>query len=172
MFFSQGLLAGQTRTALALPKKTRSMAAFRRLNSKRPGFRQSLGTPGMLGIRSQARFIPAGAGNTLCPCYLLPVQGVHPRGRGEHPGKINRRYLGNGSSPRARGTLQAVCLGFDRLRFIPAGAGNTPGGLSRFRPPPVIPAGAGNTGQRQRIRTARTVHPRRRGEHISPAVFK
>mgnify|MGYP003565352107 FL=1 len=54
-----------------------------------------------------------------------------------------------GSSPRARGTLLGVVLGLGGRRFIPASAGNTSQSLDVF------------------VHLA--VHPRERGEHLSPA---
>ena len=51
----------------------------------------------------------------------------------------------DGSSPRARGTLGALTSRIGKIRFIPAGAGNT------------------DAGWRSTMKT--TVHPRGRGEH-------
>ena len=70
---------------------------------------------------------------------------VHPRGRGEHTGRAGGNGGGDGSSPRARGTLRPEPAEMRRGRFIPAGAGNTVG----------VDTGAGGA----------TVHPRGRGEH-------
>ena len=91
------------------------------------------------------RFIPACAGNT-CPIWASHVAAsVHPRVRGEHSRALTRFRIGNGSSPRARGTLL-------RRYLIPP--------FSRF-----IPACAGNTSPRGRSLGACSVHPRVRGEH-------
>ena len=91
------------------------------------------------------RFIPAGAGNTLCRRSALLLLSVHPRRRGEHRRSLIVDASMDGSSPQARGThLPAEAP--DRCgRFIPAGAGNTLNGA------PILMTGS--------------VHPRRRGEH-------
>ena len=72
--------------------------------------------------------------------------------RGEHRRNPSLNRAKHGSSPRARGTLSPVEAEFLRFRFIPACAGNTaqPG----LPPPPSA------------------VHPRVRGEHLSPATTK
>ena len=100
------------------------------------------------------RFIPAGAGNTWPVPGDRPACSVHPRRRGEHACRGPAAGRADGSSPQARGTLggRRPCPVFSR--FIPAGAGNTPGICRKF---PV-----------------QTVHPRRRGEHqISrPGIYR
>ena len=70
---------------------------------------------------------------------------VHPRWRGEHHPR--RRYSSGrtGSSPLARGTHRRKRRYEHRVRFIPAGAGNTHWPLACY--------------------LAHTVHPRWRGEH-------
>ena len=91
------------------------------------------------------RFIPACAGNTLLLGLLVGAAPVHPRVRGEHGQDDPPETLGDGSSPRARGTLLVdLDLGAG-VRFIPACAGNT----------------SDSTGQS----TCMSVHPRVRGEH-------
>jgi len=105
------------------------------------------GTPHVcLPLRRRARFIPAGAGNTAAPPPPRSAGTVHPRGRGEHARAAFTASSFSGSSPRARGT---------RFR----GRGHQRG--DRF-----IPAGAGNTARVFGSGTARTVHPRGRGEHV------
>ena len=91
------------------------------------------------------RFIPAGAGNTSPPPGVHGPGTVHPRGRGEHVLLSSAMSFSDGSSPRARGTQKEARLRYTRSRFIPAGAGNTR---------PTAPRS-----------TARSVHPRGRGEH-------
>ena len=71
---------------------------------------------------------------------------VHPRGRGEHLGRLGLLVVDYGSSPRARGTLPVPEGQLRELRFIPAGAGNT---TARIAGPMMF-----------------SVHPRGRGEHI------
>ena len=56
---------------------------------------------------------------------LLMNDAVYPRWRGEHI--VDRMCCDseNGLSPLARGTLSDKCHRVRRVRFIPAGAGNT-----------------------------------------------
>ena len=98
-------------------------------------------------LRSIKRFIPADAGNTIPTRVRYFGFPVHPRGRGEHG--LTEAYvkLTAGSSPRTRGTLDDAIAEADRLRFIPADAGNT--GSTTWNDP------------------ARPVHPRGRGEHTT-----
>ena len=72
-----------------------------------------------------ARFIPAGAGNTLS--RVCPVRGiaVYPRWRGEHTCEIFSVFGIDGLSPLARGTRGNLPGDNVYGRFIPAGAGNT-----------------------------------------------
>ncbi len=51
-----------------------------------------------------ARFIPAGAGNTLEPKQRRQLNQVHPRWRGEHGVGDREADQVGGSSPLARGT--------------------------------------------------------------------
>ena len=71
------------------------------------------------------RFIPAGAGNTARCDRHERCPPVYPRWRGEHnwPGYGDK--IQTGLSPLARGTLRRAASRLPRLRFIPAGAGNT-----------------------------------------------
>ena len=92
-----------------------------------------------------ARFIPAGAGNTLDISFRGVVIPVYPRWRGEHPATFSCVHIDSGLSPLARGTL------LHRLTQLPA---------TRF-----IPAGAGNTGSLKSADLSTSVYPRWRGEH-------
>ena len=96
--------------------------------------------------RRAVRFIPARAGNTLQCHSISRFAPVHPRSRGEHGHHSNRSSGPAGSSPLARGTLDHRHAQPHVQRFIPARAGNTPGGGRASRRTPV--------------------HPRSRGEHI------
>jgi len=71
------------------------------------------------------RFIPAGAGNTILAKRKIPRATVHPRGCGEHLTLAVVNVNLDGSSPRVRGTHQRRNQRFSKIRFIPAGAGNT-----------------------------------------------
>ena len=71
------------------------------------------------------RFIPAGAGNTVCSHVLPVIRMVYPRWRGEHIRSQFRQCGVSGLSPLARGTQSTEFLQRVRSRFIPAGAGNT-----------------------------------------------
>ena len=94
------------------------------------------------------RFIPAGAGNTMCRCSSMSGMPVHPRWRGEHCSTLAIIIDRRGSSPLARGTLRAEADRVRHHRFIPAGAGNT-----ALAPLPS---------------RSKPVHPRWRGEHDCP----
>ena len=85
------------------------------------------------------RFIPACAGNRGVPCHRPPPKPVHPRVCGEQRGFDDAKYQRNGSSPRVRGTGGGLCLCRGRGRFIPACAGNRPGGPPPLRVPAVHP---------------------------------
>ena len=108
-----------------------------------------------LGVRrwrwTAARFIPAGAGNTRTVDAKATFFLVHPRRRGEHDEARDFGTTLIGSSPQARGTHNLFADDLVDLRFIPAGAGNTP-----------------HPGHR---RASQPVHPRRRGEHSDRKSF-
>ena len=55
------------------------------------------------------------------------MNSAHPRSRGEHIARARRVDAVQGSSPLARGTLQAATAGGFSRRLIPARAGNTVG---------------------------------------------
>ena len=106
------------------------------------------GTPGHeLHRPRSSRFIPASAGNTTTSTTRGSRCTVHPRERGEHPGRATTPRSRSGSSPRARGTQHQ--------------AGGDCGG-NRF-----IPASAGNTLDVRQEGALEAVHPRERGEHPS-----
>ncbi len=91
------------------------------------------------------RLIPARAGNTSSDGPSGAALAAHPRSRGEHYYKSLKNEYQNGSSPLARGTHYVKDIGRQRVRLIPARAGNTnPKYISRD----VVSA-----------------HPRSRGEH-------
>jgi len=92
-----------------------------------------------------SRFIPAGAGNTRALQRRACRGAVYPRWRGEHQEYAGIDLLCRGLSPLARGTHRYKPKDLSRLRFIPAGAGNT---RPAYRPPLWL-----------------AVYPRWRGEH-------
>jgi len=119
------------------------------------------------------------------------MKSVHPRARGEHFQSFTPHLHASGSSPRARGTLLGLHCGLDRLRFIPARAGNTAnasissltlsGSSPRARGTHLpfhqplahrrfIPARAGNTRPGAEGHGGGPVHPRARGEHARGLV--
>ena len=107
------------------------------------------GTLRVVRLRLQVlRFIPARAGNTCSASDLAPLQPVHPRSRGEHERARDEGAPQIGSSPLARGTPFRGWPQRQRPRFIPARAGNTACAAPRYATPPV--------------------HPRSRGEHLTP----
>ena len=79
-----------------------------------------------LRLNAQQRFIPAGAGNTRKNELDAAVASVYPRWRGEHAAKNISCCIAIGLSPLARGTLRRRVPTKVYMRFIPAGAGNTP----------------------------------------------
>ncbi len=95
--------------------------------------------PGVDRALVQARFIPAGAGNTnnRIPEHL--ATSVYPRWRGEHFFEICMMIDMMGLSPLARGTRRAANARSKLSRFIPAGAGNTTVDVNSSRVEPVYP---------------------------------
>ena len=71
------------------------------------------------------RFIPAGAGNTVDGEFFIAGAPVYPRWRGEHDRPRHLAVADQGLSPLARGTQRLFPAQTLRIRFIPAGAGNT-----------------------------------------------
>ena len=102
------------------------------------------------GNADNARFIPAGAGNTCQETSRLTLNSAYPRWRGEHMYRPSRRVMCFGLSPLARGTLDDIYNALAPERFIPAGAGNT---------------GPSDCNHRNN-----SVYPRWRGEHDSIAT--
>ena len=75
--------------------------------------------------RRAARFIPAGAGNTVDGEFFIAGAPVYPRWRGEHDRLRHLAVADQGLSPLARGTPRQKVNAAKNERFIPAGAGNT-----------------------------------------------
>ncbi len=96
-----------------------------------------------------SRFIPAGAGNRRSVQNGPVCLTVHPRGCGEQMSRHVMPWIRFGSSPRVRGTGRRNAVECLRVRFIPAGAGNSSG---RARNTPSL-----------------TVHPRGCGEQCTSA---
>ena len=94
------------------------------------------------------RFIPAGAGNTFSSTAICSAVAVYPRRCGEHTPVNTCLTTGSGLSPQVRGTQKRKSPAEWQGRFIPAGAGNTSPAARRA--------------------PARTVYPRRCGEHTAP----
>ncbi len=90
------------------------------------------------------RFIPAPAGNAIRRTGPARSGAVHPRACGERRSMPKAVPVLDGSSPRLRGTRDAVHRFAARIRFIPAPAGNAKAGAI--------------------IRPANAVHPRACGE--------
>ena len=96
------------------------------------------------------RFIPACAGNSNRIEPRFHRYAVHPHVCGEQHAGRNTRANDGGSSPRVRGTESSIVLIQQRLRFIPACAGNS-------------------TTQHVNGLTE-TVHPRVCGEQLHPST--
>ena len=94
------------------------------------------------------RFIPACAGNASSGSRPPGDAAVHPRMRGERAATETRETIDDGSSPHARGTHGVAEHRRKPYRFIPACAGNAPCPVGQHL---VLP-----------------VHPRMRGERVSP----
>ena len=90
--------------------------------------------------------IPACAGNTPCAASRGTRRRDHPRVCGEHCGRCAPGSAARGSSPRVRGTPEA-------LQVVAHGGG-------------IIPACAGNTFTSRMARSASGDHPRVCGEHL------
>ena len=104
------------------------------------------------GAARRRRFIPACAGNTAIYSDSADALAVHPRVCGEHIAMIGATIFLFGSSPRVRGTLNMRVNIIQRIRFIPACAGNTPSECLERNP--------------------QAVHPRVCGEHVVELRWK
>ena len=93
------------------------------------------------------RFIPACAGNAESRGFIHPIATVHPRMRGERPSAVMSRFFCSGSSPHARGTLQAGRQRQNFQRFIPACAGNAIHDARAFECSAVHPRMRGERGR-------------------------
>ena len=101
--------------------------ALERVNEARGSSPLARGKP-QIGVEGAAgvRLIPARAGKTAIVVRGVFAPGAHPRSRGEN--RVRRRTAGRatGSSPLARGKLEAVRAYYNPARLIPARAGKTP----------------------------------------------
>ena len=104
----------------------------------------------MTGL-GDARFIPAGAGNSRQRQRYRWRSAVHPRGRGEQVPPDAALKTSVGSSPRARGTAGRSGQGRHRQRFIPAGAGNRQQLRQQAQRTPVHPRGRGEQAHISRL---------------------
>ena len=110
------------------------------------------------------RFIPAHAGNTRSLTRERMIESVHPRACGEHTASAPSAQSEGGSSPRMRGTLLQFAVGFPRVRFIPAHAGNTWRDWLAHSPMPVHPRACGEHAPLRRSSpTSNGSSPRMRG---------
>ncbi len=98
------------------------------------------GTPVFANLWTIAiRFIPAGAGNTGARNTKPCICSVYPRWRGEHWLCNSSTHDHVGLSPLARGTPERGAARHAKMRFIPAGAGNTVDGEFFIAGAPVYP---------------------------------
>ncbi len=97
------------------------------------------------GVGSSIGIIPARAGSTCAEGLATTGTPDHPRSRGEHISSYSVTRAGSGSSPLARGALDAAA--------------------SDRRLPRIIPARAGSTSPWVRGTCVDPDHPRSRGEH-------
>ncbi len=97
------------------------------------------------------RFIPACAGNSKTSMMPVSVMTVHPRVCGEQYDDWIRVGLALGSSPRVRGTGNILPQQLQKLRFIPACAGNRMKGKHNGYNPTVHPRVCGEQGDRAKM---------------------
>ena len=84
-----------------------------------------------------------GAGNSVAASWLATLKPVYPRGCGELDFAQILSQLGGGLSPWVRGTLEQIDGMFSVDRFIPVGAGNSPGTPTDVITLAVYPRGCG-----------------------------
>ena len=123
---------------------------FQRYHGSSPRVRGTLAIPCSQSHRR--RFIPACAGNIVLPNIRPTRNAVHPRVCGEHVKGTATIKSYCGSSPRVRGTFAPHSLIFEKIRFIPACAGN------------IYQLGT--------LMDARAVHPRVCGEHVAVLLLR
>ncbi len=111
---------------------------------------------------------PRVRGTRFHPPFPREPAAVHPRGCGEHSGMSATETKSAGSSPRVRGTRLAGPSSSIRMRFIPAGAGNTCKAASALGRGPVHPRGCGEHAAMERSeKITDGSSPRVRGTHVS-----
>ena len=127
----------------------------------RAGFTDAL-PPGL----PHRRIIPARAGFTARGGALDGDDGDHPRSRGVYGRSSIFRTAATGSSPLARGLLDAVAASIPGYGIIPARAGFTGRFSAPLTTPRIIPARAGFTAERLPLTTLTEDHPRSRGVYL------
>ena len=98
-----------------------------------------------IGVVRSTRIIPARAGSTVPRRDSIGRAWDHPRSRGEHEIQLIPAWLGDGSSPLARGALSDRTIDVLVVGIIPARAGSTPDSPT--------------------LQETDSDHPRSRGEH-------
>ena len=113
--------------------------------------------------------IPARAGNTPARSVKAMHGWAHPRSRGEHSRPLGEGDAWVGSSPLARGTLEANRHLRHQLGLIPARAGNTRNRIPQGQPHRAHPR---SRGEHRALPPARCRHwgssPLARGTHRPP----
>ena len=97
------------------------------------------------------RFIPACAGSRRPAAPSAIAVTVHPRVCGEQTASSRRPMWKCGSSPRVRGTVNAISDHIATQRFIPACAGNSPNGDRREDTQAVHPRVCGEQAENDHI---------------------
>ena len=121
-------VCGERSAGRALPKHTCGSSPRVRGTRRRYGH-----------ARVFVRFIPACAGNAPPRAGLWARRPVHPRVCGERPADVRGERIGDGSSPRVRGTRLIAHDAVQVHRFIPACAGNAAPAAEDAPPRPVHP---------------------------------